>query len=232
MKSVDLGVAPASRSARTDLTPSLPNLVFLPGALGAGDFWRPVGDRLPAEWNKVYLSWPGLGAQPPSPSVRCLEDCVTLVEKHLHQESVLLAHSMGGVIAVAAAARNPGRVRGLVLTATSGGVDVLRLGGIDWRSDYRLENPSTASWITEDHADLSEELAGIRAPTLLLWADADPVSPVAVGEHLRSLLPKAGLQVIPTGSHSFPQAVPDAVAPLILEFVRSIESDPDFLGAS
>jgi hypothetical protein len=34
-------------------------VMFLPGALGAAEFWHPVGNLLPNEWKKVYLAWPG-----------------------------------------------------------------------------------------------------------------------------------------------------------------------------
>ena len=36
---------------------------------------------------------------------------------------------------------------------------------------------------------------------LLLWGDADPISPVAVGERLRDLFPSAELVVVPGGTH-------------------------------
>jgi hypothetical protein len=58
-------------------------LIFLPGALGAAAFWHPVGARLPAEWQKVYLAWPGLGAQRPDPDVRGFDDLVRRVEAEL-----------------------------------------------------------------------------------------------------------------------------------------------------
>jgi surfactin synthase thioesterase subunit len=54
-------------------------LLFLPGAGADPAFWRPLGDRLPATWEKVYFGWPGLGAQPPSPDVNGLEDWVSSV---------------------------------------------------------------------------------------------------------------------------------------------------------
>ena len=43
----------------------------------------------------------------------------------------------------------PERVRRLVLTVTSGGVDMTGLGAADWRSDYRWAFPGAASWITD-----------------------------------------------------------------------------------
>jgi pimeloyl-ACP methyl ester carboxylesterase len=178
------------------------NVIFLPGAVGAAAFWRPVGDLLPAAWKKVYLAWPGLGAESPDPAVRGFDDLVRLVEAELTDESALVAQSMGGIVAVRVALMHPDKLRRLVLVATSGGVDVARLGGSDWRTDYKANYPQAAPWITDDRPDHTGEIPTITAPTLLLWGDSDPISPVSVGEHLGSLLPNATLSVIAGGTHS------------------------------
>ncbi|HEX4679410.1 MAG TPA: alpha/beta fold hydrolase [Gaiellaceae bacterium] len=190
-------------------------LIFLPGALGAAAFWHPVGDRLPAEWQKVYLAWPGLGAQRHDPEVRGFDDLVRLVEDALTEPSVLVAQSMGGVVALRAALRHPDNVQRLVLVATSGGIDVAGLGGSDWRAEYRAEHPEAARWITDDWPDHTGELRTVTAPALLLWGDSDPISPVAVGEHLASLLPDATLHVLAGGTHSLAVDLADEVAALI-----------------
>lgn len=196
-------------------------LLFLPGAVGAASFWRPVGDRLPQEWEKIYMSWPGLGAEPPSAAVQTIDDCVRLVERHLNRPCDLVAQSMGGVVAIRAALRKPAYVRRVVLCATSGGVDVERLGGADWRDGYLQEYPDSARWITGEHADLSDEIKSVTMPTLLIWGDSDPISPVAVGEHLLSLLPDATLRVIEGGSHSFACDEPELTAQLITDHLEA-----------
>ncbi|HEY3799730.1 MAG TPA: alpha/beta hydrolase [Caulobacteraceae bacterium] len=163
--------------------------LFLPGAGADPNFWRPLGERLPAG-DKVYLGWPGLGAQPPHPSVASRADLLRLVEGAMGEGTCdLLAQSMGGVLALQAALKHPARVRRLVLSVTSGGVDVSALGAINWRDSYRRENPNAPAWVYESWGDVTEQLAELHAPTLLIWGDADPISPVAVGERLASLLP-------------------------------------------
>jgi pimeloyl-ACP methyl ester carboxylesterase len=194
-------------------------LVFLPGAIGAAEFWHPVGSLLPEEWTKVYLSWPGLGEQPSDPAVRGFEDLVRLVETELTEPSTIVAQSMGGVVAVRAASRNPENVERLVLAVTSGGVDIARLGGADWRIDYKANHPAAAKWITVHCPDHTSEVQDISAPTLLLWGDSDPISPVAVGEHLASLLPNATLRVIAGGTHSLAVDRAPEVAALIYDHV-------------
>ncbi|THG87146.1 alpha/beta fold hydrolase [Pseudomonas sp. A-1] len=44
-------------------------------------------------------------------------------------------------------------------------------------------------------------MAELHMPVLLLWGDADPISPVRVGQRLAELLPRAELHVIPGGGH-------------------------------
>lgn len=193
-----------------------PRLLFLPGAGADPAFWRPLGDRLPAHWTKRYFGWPGLGDQPADPAVNSIADLAAMVEAELEPGPVdLLAQSMGGVVAMRVALRNPGKVRRIVLTATSGGVDVADLTRFDWRASYRSEYPRAAAWITEERIDLTARIASIAAPTLLLWGDADPISPVAIGERLLALLPNAQLHVAVGGDHDLAQAHAAELAPLI-----------------
>ncbi|MDX6471700.1 MAG: hypothetical protein QOK22_516 [Gaiellaceae bacterium] len=194
-------------------------VIFLPGAAGAAAFWRPVGGLLPAAWEKAYLAWPGLGAEAPDPAVQGFDDLVRLVEAELTDDSSLVAQSMGGIPAVRVASRHPEQVRRLVLVATSGGVDVARFGGADWRDGYKAEHPTAASWVTDERPDHTDDMRAVAAPTLLIWGDSDPISPVAVGEHLASLLPDARLHVVAGGTHSLAVDRARETARLIAEHV-------------
>jgi pimeloyl-ACP methyl ester carboxylesterase len=169
----------------------LPSVVFLPGAGGSARFWEPVADRLPATWDRTLLGWPGAGDQPHDPCVASFEDLIDLVESQVCDGSDLVAQSMGGVVAVGLELRYPEKIRRLVLVATSGGIDVDALGAADWRADYRAEFPNAAGWVTEQAVDYSARLEHMSAPTLLLWGEEDPISPVAVGQRLGELLPTA-----------------------------------------
>ncbi len=196
-------------------------LIFLPGAGGDPGFWRPLGALLPGGWGQTYLGWPGLGDQPPSAEVQGFDDLVRLVEEQLGDGPVdLLAQSMGGPVALRVALRHPGRVRRLVLAATSGGVDVSGLGGADWRPDYRRHYPDAAAWIADARPDLTDLLPGVAQPTLLLWGDADPISPLAVGQRLRQLLPDAALFVVPGGDHAMVHDRPQAIAGAIVRHLQ------------
>jgi pimeloyl-ACP methyl ester carboxylesterase len=192
--------------------PSHPPVIFLPGASGDGTFWRPLGALLPADWPKTFLDWPGLGAVAPSPAVNGFEDLVGLVLERLDGTVDLVAQSMGGVVALRVALAQPARVRRLVLVATSGGVDTRAFGAADWRPQYAREFPHARPWIVETRPDLTAELPSVQAPALLIWGDADPISPVGVGSYLAGALPRARLVIVPGGDHALGRDHADAIA--------------------
>ncbi|MFI5001482.1 MAG: alpha/beta fold hydrolase, partial [Reyranellales bacterium] len=179
------------------------------------DFWKPVGSRLPADWSKHYFGWPGLGHQPHDPAIGSVDDLVRLVVTKMDAPVDLVAQSMGGVIAARIALAHPQLVRRLVLTVTSGGVDMAGLGGADWRPDYRASFPKAAAWITAGGASPGLPVERISAPTLLIWGDTDPISPPAVGRHLEKRIPGARLHVVPGGDHDLAQTHSAEVAALV-----------------
>lgn len=192
-------------------------LLFLPGASGNRDFWRPVSERLRHPGARRFLGYPGLGGLPGDAEITSLDDLASLALRNLVGPVSLIAQSMGGVVAVLAALRRPELVRRLVLSVTSGGLDVSGLGAADWRPEFAAQQPRAPRWFVADRSDLSARLDELRAPTLLLWGDADPISPVAVGRRLSQLLPNAELVVLEGGTHDLASERADEVATLIDE---------------
>jgi pimeloyl-ACP methyl ester carboxylesterase len=191
-------------------------LVFLPGAGGAASFWRPVADRLSDLGRSQLVAYPGFGERPVDAHITSLDDLFAwLVEQLPHEPCHVIAQSMGGVLAVRLALERPELVSRLMLVATSGGIDVARLGGAEWRQDFRASRPEAPRWFVDDRTDLSERLGEIRAPTLLLWSDADPISPLSVAHFLAGRIPGSRLVTVPGGTHAFAAERPDEVASTI-----------------
>jgi pimeloyl-ACP methyl ester carboxylesterase len=187
--------------------------LFLPGAGASASFWKLVADL--SGLDGAFFAWPGLGHEPVSPDVNGIDDLVAMVLDHMGEPVNIVAQSMGGLVAVKAALAAPEKLNRLVLAVTSAGVPVADLGGSNWRLDYYRAYPHAAQWIGEANEDLSEQIMSIEAPTLLLWGDSDPISPVAVGERLLSLLPRASLHVVRGGDHDLAHTHPQTVADLI-----------------
>jgi pimeloyl-ACP methyl ester carboxylesterase len=174
-----------------------------------------VAERLADLGPQVRFSYPGFGDAPPDDSVRSLGDLYRWLLARLPAGPChLVAQSMGGVLATRLAIEEPARILTLTLTATSGGVDVGALGGFDWRPGFRAEHPDFPTWFERDRTDLSGRLAEIRAPTLILHGDADPICPPAVPAFLAARIPGARKALIPGGTHAFARERPDEVAPL------------------
>ena len=199
-------------------------ILFLPGASGDGRFWHPVAERLPAAWEKTFFDWPGLGRMPARGDVASLGDLAKLVLGRAGDGPVdLVAQSMGGVVAMLAVLARPALVRRIVLTATSAGIDITPFGPEDWRPEYAQEYPGAASWILTERPDLAARLPTVTAPTLLLWSDADGISPLGVGRRLAQILPRAELVVIPGVDHMFARDHAALVVPPILRHLAGPE---------
>jgi poly(3-hydroxyoctanoate) depolymerase len=111
----------------------------------------------------------------------------------------------------------------LVLTTTAAGLDVSALGADDWRPSYKAEYPNAAAWLYTSRPNFEGQLRKLSQPTLLIWGDNDPISPVAVGRHLHELLPQSRLHVIPGGTHAVAFERASEVAALISAHMLSLK---------
>lgn len=198
-------------------------IFFLPGAGASPTFWSAVADQLGPGADMRFFAWPGLGNELADPSVQGIDDLVQIVLTALETErepAILVAQSMGGYIAMKVALAAPGQIRRIVLAVTSAGVPMGELGASDWRASYQASFPNAARWIGEPTEDLSARLAGVAIPCLLIWGDADPISPVAVGERLAELLPDARLHVLAGADHDLAITHAAEVAGLIDNHLR------------
>ncbi len=73
------------------------NLIFLPGASGSTTFWHPLIEKLPQQYRTKIIGYPGFGDTPESLEVKSFEDLTNYVVDQIHDESVIIAQSMGGI---------------------------------------------------------------------------------------------------------------------------------------
>lgn len=171
--------------------------------------------HLARPWSRhLFYPWPGFGDAPSDPAIGSLDDLYSWwVARIPARPSDVVAQSMGGVLAMRLAIERPDRVRRLVLVATSGGTRTRF--GIDWRPGLRAERAHLPDWFERDETQLDARLGEVRAPTLLVFGDDDPIAPVATGEYLRSLLRDARLSVVKGGTHMLAEERAHEVAQLI-----------------
>jgi pimeloyl-ACP methyl ester carboxylesterase len=202
-----------------ETAPPLP-LIFFPGAAGRVENLRPLAERLARRRTAELCVYPGLGGVPADPTLRTLADLQRHLLASLPEQFDLVTMSMGGVLALRIALEQPHRLRKLVLMASSGGVDVAALGGLDWREKFRQVQPNVPRWFIEDRSDLTPELGRIHQPTLLIYGDADLIAPPEVGRLLLEKLPRARLEVIPEATHDLEIEYPDLIASYIEAHLR------------
>ncbi|WP_060464876.1 alpha/beta fold hydrolase [Acinetobacter sp. LMB-5] len=198
------------------------NLIFLPGASGSTTFWHPLIEKLPQQYRTKIIGYPGFGDTPESLEVKSFEDLTNYVVDQIHDESVIIAQSMGGIFAVAAALQKPQLVKGLVLIATSGGINLKRFNVQDWREAYRQAFLKYPDWFITTSANYEELLSDINIETLLIWGDQDPVSPVEVGTYLNQIFKNSRLHIVKGGDHQLAEKHADEVAAQIKDYLKKM----------
>ncbi|MFU9045140.1 alpha/beta fold hydrolase [Acinetobacter tibetensis] len=197
----------------------MPNLIFLPGASGSTTFWNPLINKLSHAESKQVIAYPSFGEEPSQESVYDFASLSNYVLRQIQSESIVIAQSMGGIFAVQAAIAHPDLVKGLVLLATSGGIDLTPFQVQDWRTAYQQQYLNYPDWFMATQIDLSQHLEKIRMPVLLLWGDQDPISPIAVGQALQQTFPQAELHIIHGGDHAFAEHYAEEVAAHIQQYI-------------
>ncbi|ENV04077.1 MULTISPECIES: alpha/beta fold hydrolase [Acinetobacter] len=199
------------------------NLIFLPGASGRTTFWHPIIEKLPQHYQTKIIGYPGFGDTPESFEVKSFEDLTNHVVDQINEESVIVAQSMGGIFAVAAALQKTQLVKGLVLIATSGGINLERFNVQDWREAYRQAFLKYPDWFVTTNANYEEFLSDINIETLLIWGDNDPVSPVQVGQYLNQKFENSTLYVVKGGDHQLAEKHADEVSVQIKTYLEKLK---------
>lgn len=142
-----------------------PTLVFLHGTGCDSADWAPTFEQLPPEQARVAMDFRGHGASPAPERKFTLEDLaddvLALVDHLALERPVLVGHSLGGMVAMAATRRED-RIAGLVLlegwtSVAAGGrafdegrrygaLDLATIEQIEQKADRTLGGFSFANW--------------------------------------------------------------------------------------
>jgi pimeloyl-ACP methyl ester carboxylesterase len=220
-------------------------IVLLHGLSGSFRWWRYVVPTLAEHFTVHVPELLGFGRSRPalrSFSIAELAAVMTewLEKRELHR-SHIIGHSMGAQVALHVAADFPSLVEKLVLVSASGiprelsRPEALRfltevVPPRSWGAplflprialDALRAGPRTllhaARGVLSD--DVSRLLPGIKTPTLVIWGESDPLTPVTHGHQMAQMLPNARLVVLRGAAHNPMVDQPRAFSEEVLKFL-------------
>lgn len=201
-----------------------------------------------AEHYRVYLiDLPGFGSMRSLRKQFELKQCAAWVEHWMEimglESASLVGHSMGGYVSMALAARQPEKIKRLVLVDSIGipfgcspqslVYPALRAIGRTHPSfwpcisyDYLRAGPGMV-WKAALQIVALDEVAALsvlRLPTLLIWGAEDDLVPLAFGRQLHELLVGSHLSIIPGANHFCMFERPREFQDALLPFLRGEEA--------
>jgi pimeloyl-ACP methyl ester carboxylesterase len=221
-----------------------PVLVFLHGIGVSSRYFLPTAGRL-AERCTVYApDLPGFGLSAPlgvRPTVRRLADAFEawLDAAGLEVPHAVVANSFGCQLVADFAARRPERVARLVLVgptidrqARSLGRQAARLALDSVREpvgllaletfDYvqHIRKSGIGAFVEMVRDSVERKLSLVRAPTLVVRGDRDPIVPRTWAEEVAATLPRGRLVEVSGAAHAVNYNAPDALTRLTLDFLH------------
>ena len=144
----------------------------------------------------MVVAYPSFGGYPDDVDIQSFEGLQDDILNQIQQPSVVVAQSMGGI-------------------------DLSPFQLADWREDYQ-QSFTVPDWFVQHQSDLTDSLERIQCPVLLIWGNADPISPVAVGQALHRQIPHAELHIVSQGRHDLAYVHAEHVAQLIQNFLAKL----------
>ena len=247
MRRLRIGTPPNEKvmRIRDEGEPKRPPLVCVHGAGGSSVLWMDVVRRLSPMRRVVAPDLPGHGQSqlwnpPDDVSIEMYRDAVGTVCAQLEIErAVLVGHSMGTLVCLAAAAAWPERVAGLVLVGGGARIavapqvllaltdDYARFGKWLARTAWSPATPldvverwgalvltaeqqvTRADFRAVERFDGTPLCARVRAPTLVLGGADDLMTPPALSLALAAAIPGARAVIVPQAGHMLAQEQPE-----------------------
>jgi pimeloyl-ACP methyl ester carboxylesterase len=202
--------------------------VLVHGLAGSSRWWRDV------EWRLQGLELDAVDL--PRAKLDELEDWLA---DRLAPHAALVGHSLGGLLAARVAARRPELVDRLVLIAPVGIPARGHLAhALPLAHALARVRPRFAPLLVRDAlragplglfagaraavtTDLREELASVRAPTLLVWGERDRLVPAHNSEAWAEALPDSRVEVIARAGHVPMVERPEELSRLLRDFLAA-----------
>jgi pimeloyl-ACP methyl ester carboxylesterase len=237
-----------------ELRGSGPPLLLLHGGTGCHADWAYAGrDDLAAEYQLMAPDARGHGrstnSQPTITHRQCALDTLALLDHLGIDRCRAIGVSMGGNILLHMATLQPDRITAMVVVSAAmyfpqqarsimAQVQVEKRPPSDWeamRKRHHLgDEQILALWewgcsLKDSHDDMNFTplmLSTIRASTLIVYGDRDPLYPVEMAVEMYRSIPKSSLWIVPNGGHGpiFFDAAPDFTR-TALGFLRSAERE-------
>lgn len=205
-----------------------PPVILLHGLSGSHRWWRYTVPALERRFRVHVPEMIGFGGSRGADRQPSIPEMAELLAHWLEasgiERTAFVGHSMGAQVGVHLAARWPDRIHRLVLTSAAGvprslsPVKVVRLAAdLAWPRAWGL--PAFLPTIAADAVragprtllsairhllqdDIRPLLEQVEAPTLLIWGEHDPFTPVRDGELMAARLPHARLVVLEGAAHN------------------------------
>jgi pimeloyl-ACP methyl ester carboxylesterase len=227
-------------------------LLLLHGGTGCHEDWIYAGrDEFVREYSVIAPDARGHGASSnPQTTIthrQCAVDTLALLDRLGIQKCRAIGVSMGGNILLHMATMQPDRIEAMVLVSATmyfpvQARDIMRQVALprdqpspEWermRKSHKQGDQQIAelwSWarsLQDSYEDMNftpPSLSRVRAPSLIVYGDRDPLYPVEIAVEMYRAIPRSSLWVVPNGGHGpiFGQAAPQ-FAQTALNFFRAV----------
>jgi pimeloyl-ACP methyl ester carboxylesterase len=205
-----------------------PPLLFLHGLTGRGDDWRFIDEDLGAGSRFITPDLRGHGRSTnPGGTLshrQIADDVLVLLDALDAPSAKAIGVSQGGNALLHMATRQPSRIEAMVIVSATPYFPeqaraLMRLSTVESHSDdeWRVmrarhergddqirelwQHANALAYSYDDMSFTPPHLATIRARTLIVHGDRDPLYPVDMAVALRTSIPDATLWVVPGGGH-------------------------------
>jgi pimeloyl-ACP methyl ester carboxylesterase len=225
-------------------------VVLLHGLAGSHRWWRLALPVLATRFAVHVPELVGFGASRPAPRQPTIPRMARLLVRWLARLETgpvhVVGHSMGAEIALHMAAGEPHAVRRLVLASAAGvphewsPAELLRVaarfgaprawGRRRFLATVAMDTLRAGPWTLLDATrhiladDVRPLLPRVHHPTLLIWGEHDPLTPVRDGQLMQGALPDARLVVVKGAAHNVMIDRPSVFNRLVTDFLD--DDDP------